>query len=211
MRVPKLFAHALAELLSKARITITRSYRAKKIFYSVPALIVFALVVNAIVQLQNAKDMWQTKVQVLVATRTFLPGEQLSVGSFTSRSLPRIGVPTNYLKSSQEVTTSRQTISAGAIVTNVDVSTLSGPAALLPNGWQGIGVGDAAHGIPLNIGDRVAVLAAGSVVAREATVIAINDGAYGNSPTTVIGLPEHDVGEVTNAIEMGAITLSLLP
>jgi hypothetical protein len=92
--------------------------------------------VNAI---DDARKAWGDAREVLVARADTRPGDQLDVDV---REVPSAVVPLGALErdASRAPLIARQDVSAGEIVTAIDVGRdgKAGPAALLPDGWAAV-------------------------------------------------------------------------
>jgi hypothetical protein len=158
--------------------------------------------VNAI---DEARQAWGDARDVLVARADTRPGESLDVDV---RDVPSAVVPQGALEldASRAQLVARQDVSAGEIVTAVDVGRGGqvGPAALLPDGWAAVPIVESpAAGAP--IGSRVRVAGDGVVLAGDAIVVGYHDDV------TLVGVPADAAAMVAAGAQAGGVALLLLP
>jgi hypothetical protein len=106
-----------------------------------------------------ARRPWGQQTTVWVAETEIDPGRPIAAHQ---REVPRALAPAEAVTSSPAAAVARQYISAGAIITAVDVS-VAGQAALIPDGWVALAVPVAAEHFA--VGGHVVVYAADQFVA----------------------------------------------
>jgi hypothetical protein len=158
--------------------------------------------VNAI---DDARQAWGDAREVLVARADTRPGQPLDVDV---RTVPSAVVPQGALArdGSRAPLIARQDVSAGEIVTAVDVGRggQAGPAALLPDGWAAVPIVESpAAGAP--IGARVQVVGDGVVLAGDAIVAGYHDDV------TLVGVPADVAAMVAAGAQAGGVTLLVVP
>jgi hypothetical protein len=100
--------------------------------------------------------------------------------------------------------TARQVLTAGEIVMTHDVAAMTGPQALIPEGWRAVPIAEpVASGAA--VGDEVAAASGGIVVAAEGVVVGLlADGV-------LVAVPADVAPQVAHATATGDITLLLAP
>jgi hypothetical protein len=153
----------------------------------------------------DARRAWGDARQVLVARRDTTPGEALEVDV---QEVPAAVVPLRALapESNSQPLVARQAVSAGEIVTAIDVGRAdeAGPAALLPDGWAAVPIVESpAAGAA--IGDRVQIVGDGVVLAGDAVVVGYHDGV------TLVAVPIAVAPMVAAGAHAGGLTVLLVP
>lgn len=143
--------------------------------------LVAVAVTDALAEVRDERDSWGETTTVHVAVAEIRPGDVIAA-LVETRSVPLAMVPASAVRTLDADTTARQQIASGEIVVDVDVSPMPGPLALLPNGWLAVSVDDIGSA-SFTVGDHAVVLAAGSMIAPEAVIVAVAADA------TVIGVP----------------------
>jgi hypothetical protein len=155
--------------------------------------------------IDEARRAWGASRAVLVARRDTRPGELLEIDA---REVPAAVVPPGALDGTPNTAqlVARQDVSAGEIVTAVDVgrADLDGPAALIPDGWSAVPIVEApASGAA--IGSRVRVVGDGVVLAPDAMIVGYHDDV------TLVGVPTEAAAMVAAGAQSGGVTVLLLP
>jgi Flp pilus assembly protein CpaB len=162
-----------------------------------------------------ARSRWGSLRPTVVATHDVAGGEHLTAGDVAVRRLPAALVPPGALRSLPPGAVAAVDVHRGEAVLE---SRLVGPgssavAARLPPGTRGIAV-PTGSGLPLEVGDRVDVLATfdGAVteghaptfaVAKRAVVVHVGEDAV------TIAVSEASAAKVAYALAAGAVTLVL--
>lgn len=161
------------------------------------ALGAFASVYEHVAAVDAERESWGEISQVLVATADVQPGEPVVA---ERRELPVAMLPDHPARD-VDGAVARQHISAGEIVTAVDVATAAGPLALVPAGWLAVPVVESpASGA--GVGARAQVVADGIVLSTEALVV----GHSGDA--TLVAVPASEAPLLPAA---GTIALLLVP
>lgn len=124
-------------------------------------------------EVADAREAWGSSSQLWVAEADVAPGEPLLARSI---EVPDAVAPADAAVTDPSGSTARQHVGRGEIITAVDIAGGSGVLALVPDGWIAVAV---AERVPsgAQVGDRVTVVADGSVVADEGLVVAVGEGA----------------------------------
>ena len=154
------------------------------------------VVAHGIASIQRQRDRWGETTAAVVATRTIAPGDAISGDAAHVVQLPLTMVPASALHALPAAVTATLTatqhIAAGEVIVALDTSSLTGPAALLPNGWLAIGV-ESTDSAQFRLGDRATVLADGHVVAADAVVVAVD------TARVLVGVPAARAADVASA------------
>jgi len=169
------------------------------------ALATGAALKQRVAGIDDAREAWGEARQVLVARRDTVPGELLEVDV---RDVPAAIVPQGAMdrSSGAERLIARQDVSAGEIVTAIDVGRAgqAGPEALLPDGWAAIPIVES-PAAGATIGARVQVVGDGIVLAPDAIVVGYHDDV------TLVGVPADAAPMVAAGAQAGALTVLLVP
>jgi hypothetical protein len=117
----------------------------------------------------EARQAWGSSSPVWIAEADTAPGQPLAARSI---DVPDAVAPAEAVGPDPTGATARQHVGAGEIITETDVAGRSGRLAIVPDGWLVVAV---AERIPsgAEVGERVLVVADGSVIADEALVVAV--------------------------------------
>ena len=168
-----------------------------------PALAGWA-VAAAAAGVDDARRAWGATREVVVATEDLAPGEPLS-GRVDVRPAPGAGRRRRRASTSvPSGATARQHVAAGETVVAADVAATGGPQALIPAGWVAVAVAEA---VPVGaaIGDRVALVGGGVLLAAEGVVVGRTTEAL------LVAVPAGDGPPVAHASSTGELALLLLP
>ncbi|HEY5664254.1 MAG TPA: hypothetical protein VIS05_09480 [Ilumatobacter sp.] len=149
------------------------------------------------------RQAWGATRVVAVAARGADVGEPVAV---VGREVPVALVPDGAVSGAPPPGgwVARQRLTAGEIVTGVDIASGDGPWALTPPGWLGVPVVESPRsGAP--VGTPVAVASGGLVLSGEALVVARHD------EVTVVAVPSQAAPGVAAASNAGDLTLLLHP
>lgn len=169
------------------------------------ALLTALLVGRVAGEAAAARDRWGERREVVVASADVAAGEPVAAGL---RSLPVAVVPRGALRSLPRGATAAVDLAEGEVVLGSRLASRS----ILPEGTRGIAL-PAVDGLPLDVGDRVDVLAtfdpsvAGDeptfAVARDAPVVHVGDDAV----TVAVAVDE--APRVAYALSAGSVTVVL--
>lgn len=132
------------------------------------------LVLGQLRAVDDARRSWTQQRSVFVAVQDHSPGDALEV---EERRLPIAAVPASALDVSPSGNITRQSISAGEIVTANDVAGGTGPAAAADDGETVVAVSDPlliGAMSRLSIGLQVSIHSEGIVLADRARIVAID-------------------------------------
>lgn len=174
------------------------------------ALALTALTVSTVSRVSGAaaaeRDRWGERRPVVVARHDLEPGDALR--DVEVRMLPAALVPHGALRGADgQVVTAW--IGAGEVVLSERVAPggLSATAARLPPGTRGVAVPQGVAPLPVEVGDRVDVIATldttSVMVSTGATVIAVGDDAV------TVAVDRVDAARVAFAVATAAVTLLL--
>jgi Flp pilus assembly protein CpaB len=141
-------------------------------------------------------------VDVVVTARPVRAGAPLAPADVRAARLPAEALPRAERAEDPVGRTARVDLVAGEVVLAGRLGP-RGLAALLPAGRRALAVPRAAGTPPLEAGQRVDLLAAGTVVVAAAAVLAVDDSG------TTVAVPEGSAPDVAQAIAAGAVTLAL--
>lgn len=147
--------------------------------------------------LDRARSQWDTLVTVWVADADLSPGDQVA-GNSTARRVPALIAPDGALQG--DVGTVTQPVGRGAILTDVSVTRSTGALALAPSGTVVVGVRESVP-VGASVGEPVAVVSEGVMVAPRAMVIGLDDGIV------LLALPIGDAPVVTAASDGHSVAL----
>jgi hypothetical protein len=137
---------------------------------AVLAATVAAAVASSAADLDRQRNAWGQTVTVFVANTALAPGDPIG-GALSATKVPLAMIPDSALRDQPDPgATALQHIAPGEIVVGIDVAAGDGPTALLPPGWMAITI-DAGEPDVFRLGDHVAVLAGGAIVAADGVVV----------------------------------------
>jgi hypothetical protein len=164
-----------------------------------------AVVADRIHQVDEARAAWGDTRAVWVATADRAPGEVLAV---MVRRVPAAVVPAAALEPDQsdQPPLARQQVSAGEIVTAVDVvgGDRSAPLALVPHGWLAVPVVETTPS-GATTGDRVELASGGIVIATDAVVVEAGE------QVTLLAVPADVAAMIPAAAEADGVTVLRKP
>ncbi len=164
------------------------------------AVSIGASVLERVDRIDRARSAWGETRRVLVATADIDPGQPIAA---EWRSLPVAGVPPRAIRTEPDGV-ARQHVSAGEIVTEVDVADGEAPLALVPDDWLVVAVVES-PGSGAEVGERVVVASEGVVLAGDALVVGHVDGA------TLTAVPAGTAPLLTLAAESAHLSLLRRP
>ncbi len=141
------------------------------LFTSVVAGVIVVQVVDAQAEVRSARDSWGMTTTVFVARAEIRIGEPIGP-AVSARQYPRAVVPATALHTFADAAIATRSISAGEILTELDISHFGGPLALLPDDWLAITIDGPVDGA-YAVGDHAAILANGDLISAEAVVIRV--------------------------------------
>jgi Flp pilus assembly protein CpaB len=171
------------------------------------------LTAGAVHRASQAAADWGTRREVAVATRALEPGHTIGPGDVERRSLPVVLLPDGALADPVGRVVVAPVV-PGEVVPEARVAPEGrrGPAALVPDGHLAVAVPVDGALPPLAPGDPVVVLGVldpttmrGTVLAGEATVVAVTDDAV------TVAVPVGEATAVSAAALAGPVTLALDP
>jgi hypothetical protein len=141
----------------------------------------------------EAREAWGSASPVWVADTDVAPGEPLVARTL---DVPDAVAPADATRADPSGAAARQHIGRGEIITTIDIAGGSGALVLVPDGWLAVAV---AERVPsgAQVGERVLVVADGSIIADEGLVVALDEGA------TIVAVPAASGPLVALADETG--------
>lgn len=165
------------------------------------ALMIGVLVAQATSRVEAARASWGETRVVIVAVVDIAPGDSLA-GATEPHELPAPMVPAGAVTELDAGATATQRVAVGEVVMIHDVASVSGPQALIPDGWLAVAVAEpVASGA--SVGDDVSVASGGIVIAGDGVVV----GAAGES--VLVAVPDVEAPQVAQAATSGDIALLL--
>lgn len=160
-------------------------------------------VAGAAAGVDDARRSWGATRDVVVATDDLAPGEPLT-GHVEVRPRPTPAVSEAAVASVPPGATARQHVAAGEALVELDIAPPGGPQALIPDGWVAVAVAEA---VPIGaaVGDRVAPVSGGVVLAPEAVVVGHSADAL------LVAVPADEAPQVAHASSTGELSLLLVP
>jgi hypothetical protein len=131
----------------------------------------------------DARAAWGSSARVWVAEADIEPGEPLMA---RSADVPDAIAPADPALADPSGSTARQHVGRGEIIAAVDVAHGSGALALVPDGWVAVAVAERVSS-GAQVGDRVTVVADGSVITAEALVVAVGEDATSVAVASELG------------------------
>lgn len=177
------------------------------------AVLAGGLTAGAVQRASQAAAEWGTRREIAVATRALDPGHTIGTGDVERRTLPVALLPDGALADPVGRVVVAPVL-PGEVVPDARVAPegRQGPGALVPDGWLAVAVPVDGALPPLASGDPVVVLGVldpmamrGTVLAGEATVVAVTDSAV------TVAVPAADATAVSAAVLAGPVTLALDP
>ncbi len=178
------------------------------------AVVTGLVVAGAVGRAARAGDRYGRARPVLVATADLDPGDQVDAAHTDVRSLPDDLVAAGALRSLPTGNRSRTVVAPIArgepiLAVRLGAGSAHGPTALMPPGSRAVAVPVPVDGLPLAPGDHVDLLSPGSdgrrggLVARHATVIAVEHGA------TTVAVGPDEAPAVAEALGAGNVVIAL--
>jgi hypothetical protein len=186
---------------ARARLVLARRPWIYWVVVAVLATLAATAMRNEMASIASERDRWGSTRAVLVAAHQLEPGDPIVADLVL---LPLAALPTTALGEFPEGGTVRQRVAAGEVLTELDVTTSDGPAALADPGTVVVALSDplARHVI---VGLDVQVTADGLVVADEARVTGIVDDVI------FVAVSERDGPTVAAAAQQGIASLLYVP
>ncbi len=161
---------------------------------------VVSAVVRASMRIERERASWGSTITITVAGRDIAPGESV-VAATVRRDYPEAMVPATAVVDLPPDAVALQRISAGEVLVAADLARGSGPAALVPEGWLAVHVNTTTAAF--SVGDSVAILADGQLIAPDALVVGVDpDGP-------LVAVPLDDAAVVADAVTRGSVAVAL--
>ncbi len=157
---------------------------------------------------EAARAAWGDPVEVVVAARDLDAGDVVQAADVRTERWPSAVVPGGAVDEAPLGRVLSADVVAGEALVGARLAPdgLSGPAALVPDGWRAVAVpssaGFGAPVPPLRLGDRVDVLAP-DLVAAGAVVVAVDD------EVVTIAVSADDAPAVAEAMAVAVVVLAL--
>ncbi|MFV0306927.1 MAG: hypothetical protein ACK5OX_04210 [Desertimonas sp.] len=159
---------------------------------------------DAVGRVDDARRAWGDDDTVLVAGRDGAPGDLVrELASSEARPAPMI--PDGALREAPTPdAVMRQHVRAGEVLVDADVVATAEPAALVPEGWRAVAIGEPVPSGAI-VGDHVEVAAGGVVLSAEGVVVGRSDGSV------LVAVPRNAAATVAHAATIGEAVLLLAP
>ena len=186
---------------ARARLVLARR---PWIYWAVVAALatIAALAVQGqLASIEAERNRWGASRSVLVATQQLEPGDAIIAELV---ALPVAALPAAALVEPPADALVRQRVAAGEVLTELDIASTVGPAALAEPGLVVVALSD-----PLarnvTVGLRVKVAADGLVLADQAEITEVSDDVI------FVAVPDRDAATVAAAAQQGIAALLYLP
>jgi hypothetical protein len=188
-------------IAARARLVLARR---PWIHWSAVAIVaaVAALSVHAhLAALDRSRLEWGASRPVLVARHAAEPGEAVAADAV---AVPTAMIPDGALEEWPPGARLTRRVGRGEILTELDLTTADGPAALADPGTAVVAVPDPLAAVA-TVGSPVLVAADGIVLTERATVVASHDG------TVFVAVDRRDAATVAAAVNQRIASLLFLP
>jgi Flp pilus assembly protein CpaB len=173
---------------------------------AVPAVIVALQIMEA----RDARDSWLERHTILVASRPLAPGEAVRADAVERREWPVALLPDGALEVLPDPAVASAPVAAGEplVAARLGRPDVGAVASLVPSGTRAVAVARGDAPLPVEVGDRVDVVAAldpatAAVVAAGAVVVHVDDA------TAVVAVAATDVAAAAAAVVAGGAVLAL--
>jgi Flp pilus assembly protein CpaB len=180
------------------------------------ALLCGALVLRATGRAEAAVDRYGSHATTWVVRADLEPGAVIGSGDVRAESRPASFVPAGAVTDDPTGRRAAATLGTGEVVVEHRLSggDRRGAAALVPAGWRAVAVPALEAALPVEVGQRVDVLAAldpsgtgatGSVVAEDGVVVHVAD-----DDTVTVAVTPSQATRVVAALASGLVALALV-
>lgn len=199
-----------------ARHPVIRRPPARLVVAVLLALACGALVLRVTEHAEAATARYGATRSAWVARRALSPGDRIGAGDVTLESRPSAFVPRGAVEDDPVGRRVVDAVDAGEVVGEHRLADgdRRGVAALVPGGWRALAIPAVEAALPVEVGQRVDVLAAadagdrgpvGTVVAEDGIVVHVADDA-----TVTVAVAGEDAPRVVAALAGGYVSLALV-
>jgi Flp pilus assembly protein CpaB len=180
------------------------------------AIVCGALVLRATDRAEAAVDRYGSHTTAWVVVSDLEPGDVIGTGDVDAESRPTSFVPTGAVEDDPTGRRATGGLQRGEVVVEHRLAggDRRGAAALVPTGWRAVAVPALEAALPVEVGQRVDVLAAldpsgtgatGSVVAEDGVVVHVAD-----DDTVTVAVAPSQATRVVAALATGLVALALV-
>lgn len=199
-----------------ARFPIIRRPPARLVAAAVLALLCGAVVLRVAGQAEAAAARYGATATAWVARTELEPGDRIDPGDVEAEARPAAFVPAGAVGEDPTGRRVAERIARGEVVGGHRLAGADrrGVAALVPDGWRALAVPAVDAALPVEVGQRVDVLAAadagdgaprGTVVAEDGIVVHVAEDA-----TVTVAVAGADASRVVAALAGGYVSLALV-
>lgn len=199
-----------------ARYPILRPPPLRLVLAVVLALVCGSLVLRATDRAEAAVDRYGSHATAWVVVSDVEPGDVIGTGDVDAESRPTSFVPTGAVEADPTGRRATGALQRGEVVVEHRLAggDRRGAAALVPAGWRAVAVPALEAALPVEVGQRVDVLAAldpsgtgasGSVVAEDGVVVHVAD-----DDTVTVAVTPSQATRVVAALASGLVALALV-
>jgi pilus assembly protein CpaB len=196
-------------------LTLRRRPRLRRALVVGLAVVVAAGVTATVRRAEAARDAWGRSRAVVVAARDLPVGHALERGDTTVRTLPEAAVPEGALARVAEGRGVHSPVLEGEVLLRRRLAEpdVGGVAAVLPEGSRAVAIpADASAVPPLEVGQRVDVLAVGATDGRAVAAALATDAlvVHVGEHAVTLAVDPGAVPRIAAALAAGAVTLALV-
>jgi Flp pilus assembly protein CpaB len=200
------FAAAASQAHSAGR-TVVNSLEHKRssqlAFVVITSVMIGLFVAHHALGVRSLRHRWASHVPVLVADRTIRSGDEITADNTRLVDLPQAITAADVLHAVAPGSRAVITLSEHTPITAAMID--SGTARLaVPPGWRGVTLPADLAAPMVSAGDRVDVVAAGSIVAIDALVLSVDA-----DQRIIVAVPTASAATVATAARMGEVSLIL--
>lgn len=199
-----------------ARYPILRPPPLRLVLAVVLALVCGSLVLRATDRAEAAVDRYGRHTTAWVVVADLEPGDVVGAGDVEAESRPASFVPTGAVEADPTGRRTTGALQRGEVVVEHRLAggDRRGAAALVPAGWRAVAIPALEAALPVEVGQRVDVLAAldpsgtgasGSVVAEDGVVVHVAD-----DDTVTVAVTPSQATRVVAALATGLVALALV-
>lgn len=199
-----------------ARFPILRLPPLRLVLAVALALACSLVVLRATGRAEAAVDRYGRQATAWVVRSDLVPGDAIGAGDVTAELRPAAFVPAGAVADDPTGRRAAGLLRPGEVVVEHRLAggDRRGAAALVPQGWRAVAVPALEAALPVEVGQRVDVLAAmdpsgtgpvGTVVAPDGVVVHVADDG-----TVTVAVPPSQAGRVIAALASGLVALALV-
>lgn len=199
-----------------ARFPVLRLPPLRAVVAVVLALLSALLVVRTTGRAEAAVDRYGSQVTTWVVVSSLEPGDEVGSGDVVAEPRPGSFVPSGAVTDDPSGRRVTEALSPGEVVVEHRLAggDRRGAAALVPEGWRAVAVPALEAALPVEVGQRVDVLAAvdpsgtgavGTTVAEDGVVVHVADDG-----TVTVAVTPSQATRVVSALAGGLVALALV-